>query len=151
MVYLITENGNNFLKGRRFMPNKSVIAHLKKTLSEYDGDQSIEGYDRLVHLIDMVDNKGGIEYNEMKRLQNWFDTHRFSGKTQSYDLNGGKTMDTWVHNKLKSARLAAANLSDIQKKMDKATQKNKLKPVKPKLDADFKAHKRFLDTLSSLK
>ena len=114
MVFLITEDGNTFLKGRRFMPNKTIINHLEKTLSEYDGDQSVEGYDRLVHIIDMVKNKGGIEYNEMKRLQNWFDKHRFSEKTKSYELNGGKTMELWVRNKLKSARIAASNLANSQ-------------------------------------
>lgn len=150
MVYLITENGNNFLKGRRFMPNKSIIRHLEKTLANYDGDQSIEGYDRLVNILDMIKNKGGIEYNEMKRLQNWFDTNKFSKNTQTYKLNGGKVMDLWVHNKLKSARIAAANLADMQKRMNKATQKNTLKVAKPKMDADFKKHKKFIDNLLSL-
>ena len=131
------------------MPNKSVVKHLEKTLSEYDGDQSIEGYDRLVNLINMIKNNGGIEYNEMKRLQNWFDKNKFSKNTQTYKLNGGKVMDLWVHNKLKSARLAAANLSDAQKKMNKTIQKDNFKIVKPRMDADFKKHKKFIDNLLS--
>ena len=150
MVYIITENGNNFLKGRRFMPNKTILKHLEQTLSDYNGDQSIEGYDRLVNLIDMIKNKGGIEYNEMKRLQNYFDTNKFNKKTQTYKLNGGEVMDLWVHNKLKSARLAAANLSDIQKKMNKAIQKDSFKIVKPKMDADFQQHEKFIENFLSL-
>lgn len=150
MVYLLTEDGNTFLKGRKFMPGETIIKHLKNTLAQYDGDESIEGYDRLVNLIDMIDNKGGIEYNEMKRLQNYFDNNKFSKETETYKLNGGKVMDMWVRNKLRSARIAAANMAKMQKEINKATQKDTLKVVKPKMDASFKSHKKFIGNLLSL-
>ena len=150
MVYLILEDGNTYLKGRRFMPSKDIVKKLKDTLENYKGSANEPGYDRLRNLIDMIYNKGGIEYNEMKRLKNWFDTHKNSMKTNEYSLIGGKMMELWVSNKLKSATIAASNLAKAEKL------KNSIKPskpktdIKPKFDPSFDMRKNVMSNIKAL-
>lgn len=130
MVYLLNEDGNRYLKGRRFMPGNDIVKKLKDNLENFNGSKEDSGYDRLRNLIDMVDNCGGIEYNEMKRLKNWFDNNRMAKKTNEYNLIGGEMMDLWINNKLKSAQIAAASLSKSHKFADDVQMKDmKFKPL----------------------
>ena len=105
MLHLLFESGdgNSELKGKRFPLGKNIYAHLKETLDNYKGDKSIEGYKRLVNIINMNDNEGGILYNEMKRIKNFFDNYNGSRDSVNYILNGGEPMENWVRNTLNTA------------------------------------------------
>lgn len=99
MIHLITEGGNSDLKNRMFPIPKGVYKHLKKTLSNYNGDMGVDGYKRLNNLINM----GKISYQEMKRLKNYFDTYQGDINSTEYLLNGGDELKTWVNNTLNTA------------------------------------------------
>lgn len=105
MLHLLFESGdgNSELKGRRFPLGKNIYAHLKETLDNYKGDKSVEGYKRLVNIISMNDNEGGILYNEMKRIKNFFDNYNGSKDSVNFILNGGEPMENWVRNTLNTA------------------------------------------------
>lgn len=105
MLHLLIESGdgNSELKGKRFPLGKNIYAHLKETLDNYKGDKSVEGYKRLVNIINMNDNEGGILYNEMKRIKNFFDNYNGSRDSVNYILNGGEPMENWVRNTLNTA------------------------------------------------
>lgn len=105
MLHLLFESGdgNSELKGKRFPLGKNIYAHLKETLDNYKGDKSVEGYKRLVNIINMDDNEGGILYNEMKRIKNFFDNYNGSKDSVNYILNGGEPMENWVRNTLNTA------------------------------------------------
>lgn len=105
MLHLLFESGdgNSELKGKRFPLGKNIYAHLKETLDNYKGDKSVEGYKRLVNIINMNDNEGGILYNEMKRIKNFFDNYNGSRDSVNYILNGGEPMENWVRNTLNTA------------------------------------------------
>ena len=105
MLHLLIESGdgNSELKGRRFPLGKNIYVHLKETLDNYKGDKSVEGYKRLVNIITMNNNEGGILYNEMKRIKNFFDNYNGSKDSVNYILNGGEPMENWVRNTLNTA------------------------------------------------
>ena len=150
MVYLILEDGNRYLKGRRFLPGKDIVKKLKEILDNYEGSANEAGYDRLRNIIDMIENKGGIEYNEMKRLKNWFDTHRNSMSTTEYKLIGGKMMELWVNNKLKSATIAASKLAQAERMKKHLTPSKPKTDVKPKLDPSFDMRKNIMANIKAL-
>lgn len=133
MLHLITEGGNKELRNRRFPLGRGIKKHLRKTLQNYNGDKTVDGYKRLNNLIEMDANDGGIAYNEMKRLKNFFDTYTGSRKSVEYMLNGGYDMELWVRNTLDHATQSIADFKDAVK--DVATPKkptsgkNHIKPI----------------------
>lgn len=118
MLHLINENSE--LKGRRFPLGTNLLAHLERVLAGYSGDKSVEGYKRLKNIISMAD-QGGIRYEEMKRIKNWFDTHQLAKNTDEYKLNGGEEMRVWVDSTLEKATNA---VRDWKQAMKDAGQKN---------------------------
>lgn len=109
MLHIITEGGNKELKGRKFPIGKGIRQHLTNILNSYKGDKTIEGYKRLNNILKMED---GIEYNEMKRLKNFFDNYNGTPDNATFILNGGEEMKNWVNNTLNSATSA---IRDIKK------------------------------------
>ena len=112
MLHIIKENKD--LKGRRFMIGPNLLRHLTDTLQNYNGDRNIEGYKRLNSLIDMANN-GGVRYEEMKRIKNWFDTHDKARNTDEYKLNGGDMMRNWIDLTLNDATKAIRDWKQARK------------------------------------
>ena len=135
MIHFINEDGNKDLKGRKFMLSKGIKKHLLNTLNSYNGDKNIEGYKRLVNILSM---ENGIDYNEMKRLKNFFDNYNGTNQNVTYILNGGDEMKNWVNNTLTSATTAIKDIKQDKKNVGmenvfiKKHNKDKgLKPSKP--------------------
>ena len=114
MLHIITEDGNRELKGRKFPIGKGIRKHLTNILNNYNGDKSIEGYKRLNNILNMED---GIEYNEMKRIKNFFDNYNGTADNIVYILNGGDEMKNWVNNTLDSATSAIRDIKKDKKEM----------------------------------
>lgn len=134
MLHLILEDGNSQLKNRKFSLGKGIKKHLQKTLQNYTGDKTIDGYKRLNNLLNM----DGIEYNEMKRLKNFFDNYQGTVDNPTYILNGGDAMKNWVNNTLNSATTAIRDIKRDKKDMGienafikKHTKNREIKPNKP--------------------
>lgn len=110
MLYLF-EDGNSELKGRKFPLPIGIRKHLTQILNNFNGNKNSVGYKRLNNLLSM----DGIEYNEMKRIKNFFDN--FNGKEDSieFQLNGGKAMQTWVNNTLSTATNAIKGFKNAKK------------------------------------
>lgn len=110
MLYLF-EDGNSELKNKKFVLPDGIRKSLLKTLSNFKGSKTSVGYKRLNNVLNM----DGIEYNEMKRIKNFFDN--FNGKEDSieYQLNGGKPMQTWVNNTLLTATNAVKDFKTAKK------------------------------------
>lgn len=106
MVHFITEGGNKELKDRRWVIPDGVRHHLEDVLKNNDKDKlssnhtTKEAYDHLEYILGL-DN--GIDYNEMKRIKNWFAKNSNATKTKQYELYGGSMMHTWVVNALNTA------------------------------------------------
>ena len=67
MLHILTEN--NELKNRRFPIPDGVRKILQQTLSNYNGDKTIDGYKRLNNLL----STDTISFQELKRIKNFFD------------------------------------------------------------------------------
>ena len=140
MLHLICEDGNKELKHRIFPLGRGIKKHLQKTLDEYNGDKTIEGYKRLVNLLSM----DGIKYNEMKRLKNFFDNYVGTNDNVGYMLNGGDKMKNWVNNTLQTATeniytfKKAQQRNGIQNAFIKTHEKNRKPNFKSNLNQDLK-------------
>src|SRR5574344_46186 len=110
MLHIITES-NKELKNRVFPLPDGVRKILQKTLEDYNGDKTIEGYKRLNNILDM----NNISYNEMKRIKNFFDNYKGTDKSFEYILNGGDAMKTWVNNTLNTATKAVHDFKQAKK------------------------------------
>lgn len=109
MLHIITEN--NELKNRNFPIPDGVRKYLQKTLDNYNGDKTIDGYKRLNNILSM----NGIAYNEMKRLKNFFDNYQGTDKSAEFILNGGEPMKNWVNNTLYTATKAVHDFKQAKK------------------------------------
>lgn len=106
MIHFITEGGNRELKDRRWIIPDGVRHHLEKVKADNKKEEMTsnhttkEAYDHLEYILSL-DN--GIDYNEMKRIKNWFAKNSNATKTKQYELYGGSIMNTWVVNALNTA------------------------------------------------
>ena len=87
MLHIITEN--NDLKNRTFPLPDGVRKILQKTLDNYNGDKTVDGYKRLNNILNMQT----ISYHELKRIKNFFDHYNGSDKSAEYILNGGEFLE----------------------------------------------------------
>jgi len=149
MLHFLTEN--NELKHRKFPIPDGVRKYLQRTLNNYNGDKTIDGYKRLNNILSM----DGIAYNEMKRIKNFFDNYNGSDKSAEFILNGGDAMKTWVNNTLytatksihdfKQAKKDAGINNAFIKPHEKDRQNNKKnKPTTAKFDTK-NANKKMID------
>lgn len=109
MLHIITEN--NDLKNRTFPLPEGVRKILQKTLDNYNGDKTVDGYKRLNNILNMQT----ISYHELKRIKNFFDHYNGSDKSAEYILNGGEPMKTWVNNTLYTATKAIRDFKQAKK------------------------------------
>lgn len=112
MIHFINE-GNEMLKNSSFVLPKGIRKHLKKTLDNYDGDKTIDGYKRINNLLAMEK----ISYQEMKRIKNFFDNYNGTKDSEEYKLNGGDEMGLWVNNTLNRATGAIHDFKQAKKDM----------------------------------
>ena len=112
MVHLILEDGNSDLKGRYFPLGDGIRKYLTNLLNTYEGDKGIPGYKRLCNILEMPN---GIEYNELKRIKNFFDNFNGDKKSNEYILNGGDMMAMWVNNTLNTATKAIEGFKQAKK------------------------------------
>lgn len=118
MIHLINEDGNSALKGRVFPLPKGIRKHLLQTLENYTGDKTVDGFKRLNNILSM---ENGIEYSEMKRIKNFFDSYKGPTESVEYLLNGGDAMRLWVDNTLGTA---TKSIRDYKQAMKDAGRKN---------------------------
>lgn len=109
MLHIITEN--NDLKNRTFPLPDGVRKILQKTLDNYKGDKTVDGYKRLNNILNMQT----ISYHELKRIKNFFDHYNGSDKSTEFILNGGEPMKTWVNNTLYTATKAIHDFKQSKK------------------------------------
>lgn len=140
MIHIINEN--NELKHRKFPLGRGIKKYLLKIKSQYKGDKNVEGYKRLNNILEM----DGINYNEMKRLKNFFDNYNGDTNSTEYILNGGKNMALWVNNTLNNATKSVYEFKKAQKEAgisnafikphEKNRQTSVKKPTKVKIKND---------------
>lgn len=65
-----------------------------------NADENTEGYNRNKEL----QNQEFIDYKQLKRIKNFFDTFSGSQEDDSFILNGGIEMKNWVNNELRKMR-----------------------------------------------
>ena len=82
---------------------EELYSQLQNNRQMYNGNKNASGWDRLNNLI----NQRNVKYNEMKRLKSFFDREA-KNDPNNYNLIGGKDMEQWVQNSLKSYRGAVA-------------------------------------------
>jgi RPA family protein len=94
------KGGNSELHGKYWTCPEYVINALKTAVDRYESlnknDKNSEGYKRAKGIL----NNNLIEYSQMKRIKNWFDTFEGDHSDMEYRLNGGKTMHNWVDSTL---------------------------------------------------
>jgi len=92
--------GNSELRGKHWTCPEYVTNALRTAVRRYEAlnknDKNSEGYKRAKGIL----NNNLIEYSQMKRIKNWFDTFEGSNEDIEYRLNGGKTMHNWVDSTL---------------------------------------------------
>lgn len=74
---------------------KRNLNQVKNLVSDED-----EGYRRNLEL----QNKSFIDYKQLKRIKNWFDSFKGNEKEPSFILNGGFEMKNWVNDSLRKMR-----------------------------------------------
>ena len=97
-----TENkgGNEELRGKHWNCPAYVRNCLSHAVKRYDSinkdGKQTEGYKRARGIL----GTNLVEYAQMKRIKNWFDTFEGDQNDMEYRLNGGKTMHNWVDSTL---------------------------------------------------
>ena len=149
MLHLIVED-NSDLKNRVFPIPDGVRKILQKTLNNYNGDKTVDGYKRLNNLL----SAENISYRELKRIKNFFDNYGGTDKSVEYILNGGDSMKTWVNDVLGVATQTVHNIKQAKKdagisnafikphEKDRQT-KRKNKPTYAKFDTKNANQKMF--------
>lgn len=110
-MFQIIFESNQELNNRTFPLPEGIKKHLLKTLQNYKGDKTVDGYKRLNNVLEM----NTISYHEMKRIKNFFDTYQGTPKSEEYILNGGDEMNTWVNNTLETATKTVRDFKQAKK------------------------------------
>lgn len=142
MLHILNEE-NSMLKNRKFPIPDGIRKFLNKTLRDYNGSKTIDGYKRLNNILSMQ----ALSYAEMKRIKNFFDNYNGTKNSSEYILNGGDAMKTWVNNTLNTATKAIKDFKTAKKNSginnsfrrehDKNRQnKKKNKPTMAKFDTN---------------
>ena len=94
------KGGNSDLHGKYWNCPDYVLNSIRNAVDVYEktnkDKKQTEGYKRAKGILE---NKK-IEYKQMKRIKNWFDSFEGDHNDIEYRLNGGKTMDNWVNSTL---------------------------------------------------
>tara|TARA_R110000782_G_scaffold125040_2_gene216653 strand:- start:97 stop:573 length:477 start_codon:yes stop_codon:yes gene_type:complete len=89
---------NSDLYGNKWTIPNTIISTMNKQLHKHKDNRSIKGYKRAYNIV--VDRV--MTYSMMKRLKNFFSSQ--TTKDDTYLLNGGDEMKTWVNNTLEKSR-----------------------------------------------
>jgi hypothetical protein len=107
------ENSNISYK----LPNK-LFLYLTNILNIYSNKENVKtspGYKRLSNIID---NKGVLTYDWLRRIKNYFDSVKLSNINKqtdlTYILNGGSRMEDWVNMTLINARKSIKEPKNIK-------------------------------------
>ena len=124
MIYFINEggSGNRELKNRYWVLPDGVVHHLEKVKDDNEKEELTKNHttkEAWDHLVYVLDKKDRLNYQEMKRIKNWFDNHTNATKTKQYELYGGEIMKNWVNNQLNSAVLLVKQHKEAQRAMGK--------------------------------
>lgn len=119
MLYILNEE-NSDLRGRSFVLPDGLRQHLNNTFKNYKGDKNQKGYDRLKFIL----SSNAINYREMKRLKNFFETFNRRPDDDEYILNGGEPMKIWVLNTLNSATASVNATKKLKKQLSKNLKAN---------------------------
>jgi len=84
---------NSKLYNKKAKIPKTLIKHLDKCYRGVVANSNTEGYKRNEDLRE----KGYINYQQLKRLKNWFDNNSKKDNKISYTLNGGERMKQWCN------------------------------------------------------
>jgi hypothetical protein len=80
---------------------KQMRDHLTTCFNQVKGaNENIEGFKRNQEL----QTKSFIDYKQLKRIKNFFDTFKGNQNDASFILNGGVVMKNWVDNELRRMR-----------------------------------------------
>lgn len=114
MLHILNEE-NSDLRGRSFVLPDGLRQHLTNTFKNYKGDKNQKGYDRLKFIL----ASDAINYREMKRLKNFFETFNRRLDDDEYILNGGEPMKIWVLNTLNSATASVNATKKLKTQLSK--------------------------------
>tara|TARA_R110002110_G_scaffold7833_1_gene39486 strand:- start:859 stop:1395 length:537 start_codon:yes stop_codon:yes gene_type:complete len=145
------KGGNSELHGKYWKCPDYVTNCLSNAVKSYESlnkeEDSTEGYKRAKGIL----KNGLIEYAQMKRIKNWFDSFGGDHNDMEYRLNGGKTMNNWVDGTLKRETDAIKGPKKIKmetgltnqfikshEKDNSKINKNSVKIKLPKLHKDVK-------------
>lgn len=119
MLHILNEE-NSDLRGRSFVLPDGLRQHLTNTFKNYKGDKNQKGYDRLKFIL----SSDAINYREMKRLKNFFETFNRRADDDEYILNGGEPMKIWVLNTLNSATASVNATKKLKTQLSKNLKAN---------------------------
>ena len=99
---IINEGGNSVLLkiGAKAPLGSSIKAHLLKTKDKYEGKIASKGLQRLINVLSMDRDSGGIGYNELTQLKHVFS--KMNKSDEEYEIIGGDLMKSWVEVSLAS-------------------------------------------------
>ena len=110
------KGGNSELRGKYWNCPDYVLNCLSNAVKTYESlnktDKPTEGFKRAKGILESKK----IEYAQMKRIKNWFDSFDGDHKDMEYRLNGGKTMNNWVESTLNKEREAIKKPKEIKSK-----------------------------------
>ena len=110
------KGGNSELRGKHWSCPEYVTNALRTAVQRYEslnkGDKPTEGYKRAKGILESKK----IEYAQMKRIKNWFDSFDGNHNDMEYRLNGGKTMNNWIESTLNKEREAIKKPKEIKSK-----------------------------------
>ena len=110
------KGGNSELRGKYWNCPDYVLNSINNAVKTYESlnknKDTTEGYKRAKGILE---NKK-IEYGQMKRIKNWFDSFEGDYKDMEYRLNGGKTMNNWIDSTLNKEREAIKKPKEIKSK-----------------------------------
>lgn len=79
----------------------NLVKNFNRVVNSIDDlDKHIEGYRRNTEL----QKQEFIDYKQLKRIKNFFDSFKGSQKHPSFILNGGTEMKNWVNDELRKMR-----------------------------------------------
>lgn len=87
---------NSKLYDRKAKLPESLIGHLENAFNSIEADSNTEGFNRNQE----IRKNGMINYQQLKRIKNWFDSYQGNKEDAPFILNGGDRMNTWCNHVL---------------------------------------------------
>lgn len=95
-------NSNLYSSAQGIVPfPKELRQYLKKMYAKFQNvDENTDGYKRNLEL----QNQKTIDYKQLKRIKNFFDSFKGKQNDPEFVLNGGFQMKNWVNDELRKMR-----------------------------------------------